>query len=735
MNKLKSVLIILVLALLITGCSAKGSTKATTSNGKGRYMEENISLPEGISTDATLQLKKIDGMPCLYVYSTTDDDCLITRYLMNGDGTWIEDTPTWLSTVQLTPGCLWLNNVFEDGMGNQYLYSLELDGEQVKGMLLRSSDGSTYEKITPEGWDIKNEEFDFYEYPQLVNALSDGTLIALNYGGDITYYNKDTFKKENIITGTSYVETILSIHDQSIIVGQINMDNYNLLGIDVYNANSAQKIESYPFSTIQNSSNYLDVNDTGDLLLCNADGIHILEQGSSLWQTIADGTLNSLSRGTMWSTGFIAGSDLNYYVLYSSDQGFKLIKYYFNEKVDTIPSTELTVYALKDSSTLRQAASLFQESHPNVKVSFLIVMSDEEFATATDATKEDYIKSLNTELLTGKGSDIIVLDELPVDSLIEKGILSDLSDVINPLLDNGELYENIIQHYFHNEKIYNVPVRYKLPLLLSREVDASSISSLESLAAYIKELPNKNLFGRSTYADFISTYSPFLSTRILNNDGSINRENLITVLNQLKDISAGYELTDNYSGDYYGASNAMDMASKVELSSVICSSFLDSMYPLGIVTYVQGNFTPFDQSAIPSCEIGINSNSDQQELCKEFVALVLSKEVVINDFYDGFSINKEALLLSAASDRSSYTASSEIENADGSFSEITFEAIAEEQIQNLVQACNNANKIAFTDDQIISAIKEEAKDLLTNNKSVEETADQIIDSTKIYLSE
>lgn len=736
MNKLKLVSILLIVALLITGCSTKNSTKATTNNGKGRYMEENLSLPEGISNAADaalLQLKKINGMPCLYVYTTTGENCQISRYLMKEDGTWTEDTPKWLSTVQLSPDCLWLTNSFEDGKGNQYLYSLELDGEQVKGILLRSSDGTTYEKITPEGWDIKNE-YDFYNYPQAVNVLSNGTLVALFYNGEIVYYNKDSFKMENRIIGTYYADTILSIHDQSVIVGQTGMDNYTLTGIDVYSANNAQKIESYPFSPTLSSPNYLDVNETGDLLLCNADGIHILEKGSSIWQTIVDGTLNSLSRGTMYSSGFIAGSDLNYYVLYNSDQGYHLKKYFFDETVDTVPSIELTVFALADNPTLRQAASVFQDSHPDVKVSFQVAMSSKEYSRATDAIKSDYIKALNTELLAGKGSDILVLDDLPVDSLIDKGILSDLSDIIQPLLDKGEVYEKIMQHFFRDEKLYYVPIRYKLPLLLSRTADASGISSLENLAAYIKEHPDQNLFGRSTYADFITNYSPFLSSRILNNN-SISRESLITVLTQLKEISAGYELMDSYPEDVFRADGDWEMASKVKLSMTTCSGFLDSMFSLGIVTYVKGSFAPFDQSVIPSCEIGINSKSDKQELCKEFVTLALSKEIGVNDFYDGFSMNKDALQLCAAVDRSGYSGVSEIENEDGTYSKIEFTALTEEQAQNLIQACNNANIIARTDDQIISAINEVAKDFLTNSKSVEEAADQIIDITKIYLLE
>lgn len=751
----KLILILMVFTLLITGCSStdsssnkedsinskedsssntEGSKKSTNNNEMGLYTEECLTLPENFSSEATLQLSKIRGMPCLYVY-TPEGNVKITRYLMKEDGTWTEDTPEWLRTLKLSTDYLNQSRVFEDSKGNQYLYCFEEEGDVLKGTLLRSSDGSTYETLSPEGWNEKDEEYGYYYYPQLVNVLEDGTLTALFYDGEIAFYNKDTLKKVNSITGSNHSKTILTSSGQSVIAGQTDTDNHTLLGINVYDSVNANKKESYPFKTILDGFNYLDTNEKNDLLLCNADGIHILENGTSLWQTIVDGTLTSLSMATLWCNGFIAGSDYNYYVLYNSDQGYKLMKYYFDITVDTVPSTELTIYTLKENPTLQQAASVFQQSHPGVKVSIQVAMSRKEYETATEAIKADYFKALNTELLAGKGSDMLILDDLPTDSLIEKGILSDLSDVVQPMLDKDELYENIVRQYFKDQNIYSIPARFTLPVLVANGIDASSIADIESLASYVKEHPDKNLFGMRSVEDFINVYSPFLSSRILDTNGNINRENLIETLNNLKNISAGYELVEEYGEDFRRAYGIWELASKVKLATSTCSGFFHSMFALGFVTYVNGSFTSFDQSAIPSCEIGINRNSDKQELCKEFVALLLSKEIGENDFYDGFPINKDAMVSCAAFDRSKYTNEGEIENADGSRTLYVFGELSEEQIQRLVQACSDTTYLIRNDQQILTALNEAAKDLLMGNKSVEEAADYIIENTKIYLSE
>jgi hypothetical protein len=49
-------------------------------------------------------------------------------------------------------------------------------------------------------------------------------------------------------------------------------------------------------------------------------------------------------------------------------------------------------------------------------------MTDDEYRKADRTAKEDYIRTLNTELLAGNGPDILVLNELPADSFVEKGV-------------------------------------------------------------------------------------------------------------------------------------------------------------------------------------------------------------------------------------------------------------------------------------------------------------------------
>lgn len=739
MKKKKVLLILLVLVLLITGCSSTKEKSTSTQKTKGRYMEKVISLPDNLSKNSKVKLIKKDGLPFLYAF-TSEEPYSITGYQMNKDGNWIDSTPEWMKSITFSANYIHEFEVSEDAKGNQYLFYVELVDDLLKGNLLRSTDGTTYETLHPKGWEDKNLEYGIYDTPKKIALLEDGTIVALMYNGVINFYNKEDQTIQYTLTSdTQYNNTILSVIDKSIFLGQVD-NGYTITGIDMYDTSNNYSKTSYPYQPTLSSDAYLDINKDKDLALCNADGIHVLEKGTSIWQTIVDGTLNSLSMQTMWITGFIESANENYYVLYSSNAGYSIMKYEYDETIDSIPSTELNIYSLKDNSTLRQAASIFQQQHPDVKVNFTVAMTNKEYETADATLKDDYIRALNTELLAGGGPDLIVLDGLPTDALVEKGVLSDISTIIKPMIDSGELYSNIMNNYINNDKIYYVPARFSLQLLCGRPTDAKNITTIDALAEYVKNNMNTPILGAMTADQLFTTLSPFLSEKILteklmNTERKIDREKLVTLLHQLKIIGDNSNTSEANSIETVSKYNIWSIASKTQISLYPSAGFLDTMFPLGIVSYIDGSYTSFENSFIPNCELGINKASSKQDLSKQFISLVLSEEIQKNDFYDGYPVNKQALTLTSEEDLSLYTTYSEIENEDGSYSEIAFGPLTTKQKEDLMNYCSQVSNRAIVDDQIITAFKEETKEFFLGTLSAEETADRIIAKTSIYLSE
>ncbi len=52
-------------------------------------------------------------------------------------------------------------------------------------------------------------------------------------------------------------------------------------------------------------------------------------------------------------------------------------------------------------------------------------MSGEDSVTVSDA-----LRTLNTDIMAGKGPDVLILDGMPVENYIQKGLLEDITDTV-----------------------------------------------------------------------------------------------------------------------------------------------------------------------------------------------------------------------------------------------------------------------------------------------------------------
>ncbi len=728
MKKIYILSCMLILCCTLYGCSQKPS-EDTSNRLKGRYIEKNLPLPEETAGKA-LQLSRKDQKPLIYGFSETP--FAITAYQLEDDGTWTEVTPAWLKSISSLPeGWSYEPQVIEGADGSQYLFYFEQNGNNLKRHLLRSKDGVIYEALHPEGWEEPDPDSGFYFYPSKITVLEDGSIAAIFFNGEVKVYSSTDQKLLYTIADLNYFRDFLSSVGTKLILGECD-DNDRVKNIVLYDTVLQNSI-SYPFEAKIDSPLYSDHNNQ-NILLCNGDGIFKLEEGTSLWNSVLDGTLTSLAMPTMWSNGFTYDASENYYVLYGSSNGYSLMQYTFDKTVDTIPSNELNIYALTDNSTLRQAASIFQQEHTDVKVNFTTAMTREEYEAADIATREDYIRALNTELLAGSNYDILVLDGLPADSMIEKGVLADIHDLLQPMIEDGTLYKNIMDNYNDSGKIYRVPARFSVNMLFGVNTDVMKLNSLESLAEYASSHTDAPMFGSLTPEDLVNTFIPYEINFLFDGDGKISRDNLLHTLNALKVISDRCGIVESYDDVLFRGNNTWNMTRGEYLTLTSPKSFID-LYSFGMVKHVNGYYTSYKNSFTPSCELGINSKSAQAELAKEFLRLVLSEEIQTNDLYDGFPLNSKALIASSSQDRSSYSAAASVTNEDGSETMIVFEALDQKQIKDLVDICSSVSDKVTSDEHITAVIKEKAGEFFRGKLSAEALADAIIEKLNVYLSE
>lgn len=105
----------------------------------------------------------------------------------------------------------------------------------------------------------------------------------------------------------------------------------------------------------------------------------------------------------------------------------------------------------------------------------------------------------------------------------------DLSDIVTPMEENGELLQAIVDgEKAADGKQQILPVRFALPLLLSKEKRASEMTDLAALAK-AAEQTDGSLLGTFTGEDLVETFAPYFMPDIIK-DKQLDTEKLRTVL-------------------------------------------------------------------------------------------------------------------------------------------------------------------------------------------------------------
>jgi len=151
----------------------------------------------------------------------------------------------------------------------------------------------------------------------------------------------------------------------------------------------------------------------------------------------------------------------------------------------TIPDLEeisgtITVSAFESMTHARfleEAAKAFEERYPGTTVNIELVQAMPEVRT-TDmgdgrtvgimemeddtGSRNDYIQAINTELMSGRGPDILAMDILPLATYIERGVLADLKPFMeqDPSFNMNDLRGNILEASMYGNGLYMMPMDF-----------------------------------------------------------------------------------------------------------------------------------------------------------------------------------------------------------------------------------------------------------------------------------
>ena len=223
------------------------------------------------------------------------------------------------------------------------------------------------------------------------------------------------------------------------------------------------------------------------ILYVSKKGIYVYNLGGSVVeQLLSEGYLTGISSKTELMD-VETDADGNIYLAvsdrYSGNPTGMLLEYGYDKEQEAVPGTELDIYMLKRDAHMEQMISLFQKEYPDISVTVQEGMTGEDGVTATDA-----MKNLNTEIMSGEGPDVLLMDGLDAENYIERGMLEDISGI----MEKAGILENIQKAYEEEDgSIYCMPVRFGIPILAGGSGEIDNAVNLEKIADMTEKYENQ----------------------------------------------------------------------------------------------------------------------------------------------------------------------------------------------------------------------------------------------------
>lgn len=358
-------------------------------------------------------------------------------------------------------------------------------------------------------------------------------------------------------------------------------------------------------------------------------------------------------------------------------------------------------------------------------------------AENTAVTASDAIRALSTELLADKGPDVFVLDGLPVDSYIQKGVLLDLNSSLESVKD--DLLPNVVSVYSSDESLYAIPARVSMPVLGG--IGTEEIGSLHDFVTWLETQPEQRIGIPGEI--MMEQFYPVCSVNWFQTDSTLDAEALssdLTDLERLAQISDSQQYNHTVTDIYYqsmfwsgeGLATIFGQLGKLEDTTHIFSAF---------DVRGGGSIKPFPVGSggciIPSSILGVNASGKQVEASLDFVRFSLEAEIQKSSFDTGMPVNRAALKIIAGSKEPGagmFYGSMSFNDTPEEY-ELDSNWPTEEQMNKIIKMIASADTVSYHNEIIRQMVLDETVDLFSGNRTVADVVQELSQKIERYLQE
>ena len=756
----------------LTACGSKESTpdsvvaeEDTDEKAMGRYLEGDVSLPEGCLMINRMEFLEDGTLRLCY---TGSDNALMYADSKDKGQTWGEGVSlNEAMNLSAEKYSLCFPSLARDGgiFTGAYLLAENEDDSSISDMcyFYMDTEGEVREMDVSEalgnGGSSYNSEF-----------TEKGTLIMEITGNGLAEIN---LSDGNVVSKYEEGESLAYFGVIGDHILTVSPDN-----IHYYDSQTGKPIEDAAALTAQISSNPINMDITsvdvypvifaqGDeadsLFFVDSNGMYRYSFGGSVVEKIIDGSLNTISSP---DTGFVdlaQDEEGCFYLAVKDSSGGeqsrgRILKYTYSKDTPAVPDTALNVYSLTDNAFIRQTATIFQKKYPDIYLNLETGLSGEDAVTSTDA-----LKTLNTEIMAGKGPDILILDGIPEDTYVEKGMLEDLSGILDKVDETDGILKNIRDAYTQEDgSIYCMPVKFGIPMIQGTQKDVDAVTDLKSLADVIEQHQEEYharrlpLYQTVLPEILLKSLAEVCSPAWVKEDGTLDETAVTEYLEQANRIyQVGKESVKEWNGgeepqyneEEYGYLNSGISTSAVTLLGgyvLLGIGGLHSPSELAWVDTVETEDTSLtsklwngqtENCFLPAQTIGISAKAAEKDAAEKFVEFLFSQEGQSLGKNEGFPVNQAVYENSEYWDLGGAGTSMSYDTGTGEISTLNITQSREETTRKIQELGKSLTVPSGTNEIILNAITESGSRYLREEISLEEAAKATIQEVNLYLSE
>ena len=749
-KKILSLLLMITIIFSLIGCEKNSKTT------KAGYIEEEINSPEDLAY--AMDFRKCNDGTFVLVGTSLENKLL---YYESKDL-----NEEWKKTEIPLPteaNCITQVNVSKISKDKEIFISYCFYNEdEMKKLEEGNKDTNDYSSrildnkyaIIDSNKNIKDLQLDYLNernedgYLEYCNFLFEENIIAMSKENKVLVINKDNGKIESDFNVKGQHISNGAILDDSLVIAT----DSTIRKYDLETGKDLGDIKTLKDKNLANEIVYMSQGESkGILQYITENGLYKYDEKKDKVSEIIDSSLCSINDSSRRLTALVEIKNNEYIGLYDiySDEGTivaSLVRYRYDKTKKESPKN-ITIYGLYNTATVENSIAKYKNDHPELNIKFKIGMDSEKDVTVSDA-----IKTLNAEIVAGKGPDILILDGLPVDEYIEEDLLEDISDIIDEYSDNEEIIESIKDTYTSKNKIYQFPMYFKIPMIVGEKDVIKDINDLSSLVDSLEKVDKSTrITNAHTVIDMITLVEEMQKDKLIDKKG-INEEELKKYFENSKKVYDICKVAENSDEDieesideYYLEilfSRAFDITNyliadsdKLDINLLTGVDSFAQVYSLqSIKEDISYKFLEDNDVFIPNTIIGINSNSKNKDEAKKIAKALFSKQCQAESLVQvgGFPTNRLLLEKLKAESKDGNE-----ESWDMGDEQIEYKVKwpSKEEFEILDKKIESLDKPIKVNRKLFFSLIEGNRKYCNNEISLDEAVQYVIDNTDLDLAE